>query len=296
MRTVSTLRGAAAILLWSTLSVLTALTGSIPPFELAALTFFIGGSLGTCYVVAMGRSDKLLQPPPVWIGAVGGLFGYHALYFAALRLAPPAEAGLINYLWPLLIVLFSAFLPGLRLTARHLLAAALGFAGLVLMAHGRAEAGPAMDPTIWLGYGLALAAALVWAGYSVWSRTRAAVASEAVAGFCLATSLVAAVAHILTEGTVMPASPLEWGAIVALGLGPVGLAFFLWDDGVKRGDLRLLAILSYGTPVLSTGLLVMFGMASPTRELGLACLLIAVAGAVGASRPPQKKKPAMPPA
>ena len=132
MKTVSTLRGTAAILLWSTLSVLTALTGHVPPFELTALTFFIGGGLGTLYVVATGRAQKLLQPLPVWIGGIGGLFGYHALYFGALRLAPPAEAGLINYLWPLLIVLCSAFLPGLRLTARHLLGAALGFAGLIL--------------------------------------------------------------------------------------------------------------------------------------------------------------------
>lgn len=296
MRALSTLHGTVAILLWSTLSVLTALTGHVPPFELAALTFFIGGSLGTLYVVATGRAGKLLQPLPVWIGGIGGLFGYHALYFAALRLSPPAEAGLINYLWPLLIVLFSAFLPGLRLTARTLLGAALGFAGLVLMARGRAEADTVTDPTIWLGYGLALAAALVWAGYSIWSRTQAAVPSEAVAGFCLGTSLVAAIAHSLVEPTVLPASAPEWGAIVALGLGPVGLAFFLWDDGMKRGDLRLLAILSYGTPVLSTGLLVVCGMAPLTPELGFACLLIAIAGAVGASPSPQRQRPANPPA
>ena len=247
-------------------------------------------------MVATGRAQKLLQPLPVWIGGIGGLFGYHALYFGALRLAPPAEAGLINYLWPLLIVLCSAFLPGLRLTARHLLGAALGFAGLILVARAPAEANAVVSPTIWLGYGLALCAAVVWAGYSIWSRTRAAVHSEAVAGFCLVTSFVAAAAHGFIEPTVIPASALEWGAIVALGIGPVGLAFFLWDDGVKRGDLRLLAILSYGTPVLSTGLLVIFGMASLTRELGLACLLIAVAGAVGASRSPQKQRPANPPA
>jgi len=109
----ATLIGLTAILMWSLLAALTVATGKIPAFQLAAMTFAIGALVG--FLTWIGRPEAhraWRQPPVVWIVGVGGLFGYHALYFLALRFAPPAEAGLLNYLWPLLIVLFSALLPG----------------------------------------------------------------------------------------------------------------------------------------------------------------------------------------
>jgi len=63
--------------------------------------------------------DALRISPLAWLhDGVGGLFGYHALFFAAMAHAPAAEANLLNYMWPLLIVLLSAPLLGLRLTFR----------------------------------------------------------------------------------------------------------------------------------------------------------------------------------
>src|SRR5580658_10750282 len=129
-----TLNGLIAILMWSLLAVLTVATGKIPAFQLAAITFAIGGLVGL--LTFIGRPEALLalrQPALVWMVGVGGLFGYHALYFLALRLAPPAEAGLLNYLWPLLIVLFSSLLPGERLASHHIIGALLGLAGTVLL-------------------------------------------------------------------------------------------------------------------------------------------------------------------
>src|SRR5271163_1737936 len=133
----ATLIGLGAILLWSALALMTAASGQIPPFELAALTFLIGGLLGLAYAAARGRLGALIQPWPVWLVGVGGLFGYHALYFAALRLAPPAEASLIAYLWPLLIVLLSALLPGERLSFRHVVGALIGFTGAAALFYSR---------------------------------------------------------------------------------------------------------------------------------------------------------------
>src|SRR5271163_4743536 len=155
---VATLIGCLAILLWSALALLTAASGAAPPFELAALTFAIGGGFGLVYAAARGRLSALKQPWPVWLVGVGGLFGYHALYFAALRRAPPAEASLVAYLWPLLIVLFSALLPGERLRARHVIGAALGFAGAIALFAGKGESvgGHALDPAVMVGYALAL--------------------------------------------------------------------------------------------------------------------------------------------
>ncbi|MBX3554405.1 MAG: EamA family transporter [Pseudolabrys sp.] len=277
----ATLIGFTAILMWSLLALLTAASGAMPPFQLAAVTFAIGGTLGAVsFIGRPGAVKALRQPWPVWALGVGGLFGYHALYFMALRLAPPAEAGLINYLWPLLIVLFSALLPGERLKPHHLAGAALGLIGTIVLISGRAELGFA--PRDLPGYAAAFVAAFVWAIYSVASRRFASVPSDAVVGFCLVTALLAALCHLLFETTVWPRDAAEWGAVIALGIGPVGLAFYVWDIGVKRGDIRVLGAASYAAPVLSTLALIAGGYAQPRWTLWLAAALIAFGGLVAA--------------
>ena len=280
----ATLTGMLAILLWAGLALLTAASGEAPPFELAALTFSMGGALGLGFAAARGRLAALAQPWPVWLVGVGGLFGYHALYFAALRRAPPAQASLIAYLWPLLIVLFSALPPGERLTARHIAGALMGFAGAVVLFAGRGALELSGESAALSGYTLALGCAFVWSGYSVLSRRLKAAPTEAVAGFCLATAALAALCHLAFETTIVPANPGQWAAIVGLGLGPVGLAFYVWDYGVKHGDIRLLGVAAYGAPVLSTLILVAAGVAAPSGSLALACGLI-FASALVAARP-----------
>jgi drug/metabolite transporter (DMT)-like permease len=170
----ATLIGFSAILMWSLLAVLTVLTGQVPPFQLLAMTFAVGGVFGVARVAQQGALGALRQPLQVWALGVGGLFGYHALYFTALRLAPPAEAGLLNYFWPLL-------------------------------------------------------------------------------------------------------------AVVLLGVGPVGIAFYVWDIGVKRGDIRLLGVASYAAPILSTAFLVLAGFAEARASLALSALLISGGGLIAAS-------------
>ena len=259
------------------LALLTAASGAAPPFEMAGMTFLIGGAGGLLYAAARGRLARLWQPWPVWAVGAGGLFGYHALYFAALRAAPPAQASLVAYLWPLLIVLMSALLPGERLHWRHVAGAALGFAGAALLIGARGTDAP---PGI--GLLLALGCAFVWSGYSLASRLLREAPTETVAGFCLATSALAWVCHFAFETSVWPTRASEIAAIIGLGVGPVGLAFYLWDYGVKRGDIRLLGVGAYVAPALSTILLVAAGYAPATAALGLACLAI-VGGAVIAS-------------
>ena len=117
----ATLIGFGAVLLWALLALLTVATGDVPPFQLTAICFGIGGALGLVWIVAGDKGLAVFAglPAGVWAIGIGGLFGYHFFYFTALRLAPPAQAGLIAYLWPLLIVLFSGLLPGERLRAGH---------------------------------------------------------------------------------------------------------------------------------------------------------------------------------
>src|ERR1700730_17716950 len=270
-----------AIVMWSLLAVLTVATGKIPAFQLAAMTFAIGALVGS--LTWIGRPDaisSLRQPPLAWIVGVGGLFGYHALYFLALRFAPPAEAGLLNYLWPLLIVLFSSALPGERLAPHHIIGALLGLAGTVLLFAGNSSGGftPGQVP----GLIAAFVAAFVWAAYSVMSRKLKAVPTDAVAGFCLATALLAALVHGLVETTIWPETATQWLAIVALGVGPVGAACFAWDIGMKRGDIRVLGAASYATPLLSTAFLILAGFAKPSATIALAAILIAGGGMIAA--------------
>jgi drug/metabolite transporter (DMT)-like permease len=277
----ATLIGLVAILIWSLLAVLTVATGRVPPFQLLAMTFVIGGGVGAATWIARRHAARaLLQPPLAWLVGVGGLFGYHALYFFSLRFAPPAEAGLLNYLWPLLIVLLSSLLPGMRLAAHHVIGAALGFAGTALLFLG--NTGTPFERAFIPGFIAAFVAAFVWAGYSVMSRRLAAIPSDAVAGFCLVAALFAAIVHLLVETTVWPQTLAQWLAIAALGVGPVGLAFYAWDIGMKRGDIRVLGAASYATPLLSTMFLILAGVAPPTATLALAALLIAGGGLLAA--------------
>lgn len=282
----ATFLGFAAILMWSLLALLTVASGQVPPFQLAAMTFAVGGAIGAVWVSRSGTWRALRQPWPVWLLGVTGLFGYHALYFVALRLAPPAEAGLLNYFWPLLIVLFSGLLPGEHLRWYSIVGALLGLAGTVILFLGKGIA-PALDYVA--GYSAAFCAAFVWAGYSVLSRRFVGVPTAAVAGFCLATALLAAVCHIAFETTVWPRSASEWLAVAALGIGPVGAAFYVWDIGVKRGDIRLLGVASYAAPILSTFFLVLAGFAEASVTLWFAALLIAGGGLLAAKDLLRKK-------
>src|SRR6185436_19753263 len=276
----ATLIGLTAILMWSLLSVLTVATGKIPAFQLAAMTFGIGAAVAfASFLLRPSAFGALKQPLVAWVVGVGGLFGYHALYFLALRFAPPAEAGLLNYLWPLLIVLFSSLLPGERLLSHHIIGALLGLAGTVLLFTGNGASFAAGQIP---GLAAAFVAAFVWASYSVMSRRLKAVPTDAVAGFCLATAILAALVHVFVEKTVWPETPGQWLAIVALGVGPVGAAFFTWDIGMKRGDIRVLGAASYATPLLSTAFLVLAGYAAASANIVFAAILIAGGGLIAA--------------
>ena len=278
-RPAATLVGFVAVLLWALLAVFTAASGTMPAFQLTAITFAIGGV--SLLLIRPSSLKAMQQPPQVWLLGVGGLFGYHFAYFFALRHAPPVEAGLINYLWPLLIVVFSALLPGEKLTWKHIAGCALALAGAVLVVT-RGE-GFSFETQYGLGYFAALCAALAWSSYSVLSRRFADVPSEAVTGFCLATAVLAGLCHLALETTVWPADLWQWLAILGLGLGPVGLAFYVWDIGVKRGDIQVLGAASYSAPLLSTLILILAGYASYSHIILAACLLITAGAILAAS-------------
>ena len=272
--------GFVAVLLWALLAFLTVGSDPVPPFLLNALCFAIGGVVGLVWTMTSGGLGQFREVPlKVYAFGTLGLFGYHFLYFSALRLAPAAEASLIAYLWPLLIVLLSGLLPGERLSVLHILGGLLGFAGAGLIV---ASGGRGFSSEYLAGYGLAFLCAFTWSGYSVVSRRFGAVPAASVTVFCIATAILSLPAHLIWETTVWPVGLIGWGAVIGLGLGPVGLAVFVWDVGGKRGDIQLLGVASYAAPVLSTFVLVLAGMAQFTVYLAGATVLITL-GALLAS-------------
>lgn len=276
----ATLIGFIAVLLWSLLALFTVGTNPVPPLQLTAICFSIGGLIGLIWTGIYGSFRQLVQINwRVYAFGTAGLFGYHFLYFSALRRAPAAEAGLIAYLWPLLIVLFSGLLPNETLKRGHIVGAIISFVGAATIV---LNGGSGFQADAMAGYGLALMCALTWAGYSVLSRRLGDIPTDSVAIFCLATAALSAIAHLALETTVWPQTTISWISIIALGLGPVGLAFYVWDIGVKHGNIQLLGVASYAAPLLSTFVLIGAGIADATWALLIAALLITSGAALAA--------------
>ena len=280
----ATATGLAAILLWASLALLTVHARGIPSFELLALTFGVAFLSGLAVLAGRGRAAlrQLRQPMAPWLTAFLGIFLYHAAYFFALGRAPAAQASLIAYLWPLLIVLLSALAAGRTLQVRHLLGAGLGLAGTAVLLLGR-DAEP-VNATALPGYAAAFACAFIWAAYSVANRRFAATPSGMLVGICGAVSFAGALCHLAIEAPVWP--DFRQGlAIIGLGLGPTGLAFVAWDHATKRGNLPLLGALSYLAPLVSTLLLVATGETAPTWPVAAGVIFIAGGAAIATLRP-----------
>ncbi len=277
----ATLVGFTAVMMWALLALLTDLSGTMPPFQLSAITFAIGTLVGLVTRVASPPQERVRVPPIVWVIGIGGLFGYHFLYFTALRNAPAVEASLIAYLWPLLIVVGSALLPGERLGWHHIAGALLGLAGAFLIVSR--GGGFSFEGQYAFGYAMAGLCAVTWSAYSLLSRRFPSVPTSIVTWYCLATAILSALCHLLIEETVWPDGTGEWLAILGLGLLPVGAAFYTWDYGVKRGNIQVLGAASYAAPLLSTAVLILAGAAEPSWSVLVACLLI-TGGAVLAAK------------
>lgn len=270
--------GGSAILMWALLALLTIQSSPVPPLQLNAICFAIGGIIGLIWTARRGFGVLRGIGWKVYAFGTLGLFGYHFLYFTAFRLSPTAETGLIAYLWPLFIVLLSGLLPGERLGKLHIAGALIAFAGAGLIVMSRSGGGEGSA----LGMILAFGCALTWAGYSVLSRKLGDVPTESVTVFCLATAVLSGVAHLALETPAWPVGATGWLSMLALGLGPVGAAFFTWDIGMKRGDIQFLGVASYAAPLLSTLALVAAQITPLSPLIAVSALLIAGGAALAA--------------
>lgn len=269
-----------AIALWASLAVLGVALQHVPPFLLTGIALLIGSLLALPAVVRDPGLWKIA--PRTLLMGVYGLFGFHFLLFIALRHAPAVEANLVNYLWPLLIVVMAPlFLQGLSLRPVHVVAALLGFAGAAVAILGaRGDGGGAHAGGWYWGYLPALVSAFIWASYSLMTRRVPAFPTAAIGLFGLVSGLLSLLCHAAME----PATALsakDWGLLAVMGLGPLGAAFFLWDKALKLGDARQIGILSYLTPLGSTAMLMAVSGRAFTWNIGLAALMIVGAALLG---------------
>ncbi len=272
----ATLYALGAIALWALLAALGVALKAVPPFLLTGVALVIG-SMPTWPLVARRPALWRIAPATLALG-VTGLFGFHFLLFLALRTAPAVQANLVNYLWPLFIVVLSpVLLPSMSLRSTHWLAALLGFAGAAVAILGGADDGA----TAWSwGYLLALASALIWALFSLLTRRVPPFPTLAVGLFGLVSGLLSLACHMVLEPPTLLASK-DWMLLVVAGLGPLGIAFLLWDKAMKLGDPRQIGILSYLTPLSSTAVLMLMG-AGPFRwSIVLAAIMIVGAAILG---------------
>ena len=267
-----------AIGLWATLATLSVSVAHVPPFLLTGLALCAGSLIA----LPLSRFDlrQWRLPLPTLALGVYGLFGYHFLFFIALRYAPAVQANLVNYLWPLLIVVLApVLLRGVQFQWRHVLAALVGFAGAAIAIAGGRE----LQGGFAWGYLPAAGSAFIWASYSLLTQRVPHFPTAAIGSFALVSGLLSLLCHALLEAPM--SLSLHDGLLIAgLGLGPLGAAFFLWDAAFKRGEARRIGLLSFLTPLLSTLLLLATQGQSPSLSVVVAGVLIVGAAAIGTRR------------
>ncbi len=275
MNTRTNLPALLAIGLWGTLAPIGSLLSDLPPFFLTGVGLLVGSTLA--WFMGLKPRQALTIPPQTLLVGVFGLFGYHAALFTALQMAPAVQANLVNYLWPLLIVVFTPlFLKGTSLTLRHVIAALIGFLGAALAI---SSGGGLTGSGSW-GYFFALLAAVIWASYSLLTKRLPHFATSLVGVFGFVSGGLSLIAHFLFEQPVSPTLG-DWGLLLILGLGPLGGAFYLWDYALKNGDPQRIGLLSFLTPLLSTTLLLLVTGKALTLQLLLAGVLIIGAAVLG---------------
>ncbi|WP_319549981.1 EamA family transporter [Desulfogranum marinum] len=276
----ATLFALATIAMWSSLALLTDRVSHLPPL------LSVGLVLTTCGIVGALRIREWKVSAVTWMVGVGGIFGYHFLLFAAFGKAPAVEANMIQYLWPLFIVLFTPIiLPGNNLTTHHIIGAIFGLTGAILIVTG-GKIGLKIEYLS--GYCCAFGAAIIWACYSLLTKRLPLFSTAAVGGFCFVSGLLSLGLQYITQGSLPMPNPEECINIVLLGIGPMGMAFYTWDAAMKRSDSRTIGSLAYITPLLSTLLLVVVNGANFTLLHGAAIVLVtggAVVGSLDTLRP-----------
>lgn len=275
----ATFIGYSGLALWSLSPLMVAQLKNIPTFEILTIALSISFFVIAIKLTLQKQWGRIKQPFLIWVVGVIGIYGNDLTYIAAFKYAPPAHVDLINYLWPIFVILGSGLLPSEKLTYRHLLAGLLGLSGFYILL----SSGTTLANFQWgylKGYLLALLDALIWAAYTLIARHYGKTPMEMIGMYCGIGALLSAITHFQFEPTIIP-SFKQGVIIIFIGLSTSGTAYFLWDHGIKYGNFKLLNCLSYGNPIISVLLLAAFHEAKLDTNLALACFFVVAGALVG---------------
>lgn len=274
----SRLAALGAIVLWSSLASLATLIPNVPVFLKTGIGLLIGSVIAL--PLARFQIKQLAVKPKILLLGVYGLFGYHAALFVALSTSPSVQANLVNYLWPLLIVLLAPlFSKKVKLNLRVVIGGLMGFIGASLAI----LSGSSSDGLFYSGYLFAFMAAVVWSTYSLATNRIGSFPTPAVGLFALVSGILSIAMHFVFE-TQVSLSSFDWMILVLLGLGPLGAAFYLWDYAIKRSNPQEIGLLSFLTPLLSTGFLLVITGQALSWLLAIAAALIVGGSLIGRAR------------
>jgi len=271
----SDLAALGAVILWASLATLGAALNHISPLLITGLSLIIGSFIAL--PLSRFKLKTMLVRPRIILLGIYGLFGYHAVLFAGLQQAPPVQANLVNYLWPLLIVVLAPlFFKELKLQFRHIAAAVVGFIGAALAI----LSGQQLTGGFSLGYLWAGLAAILWSTYSLGTKKIGNFPTPAIGLLALIAGALSLLAHLIW-GSPAEISGYDWLWLLLLGLGPLGGSFFLWDYALKNGDPQRVGLIAFLTPLLSSVMLLVATGQPLSPLLALSAALILGAAAFG---------------
>lgn len=268
--------GLVTVFLWSSLTLLAVLIGKFPPFLLIAIALGISSIFGMIHIILNNRFMKVFrQSYKVWLISIFGIFGYHFFYFSALQKAPPETVSLINYTWPFLTVILSSLVNERKVKWFHLCGGLICFIGITPLIIFNQSSVNWINPEYLLGYVFSLVAAVIWSIYSVCTSEFKNTPSEFVAVVCFVTSILSFISHLIFENSFQPSTHQLFFVLMA-AIGPLGIAFYSWDYGLKKGDVKLLSLMSYLIPIFSSLLLLFAEIETPKSLLFLSSIIVFV--------------------
>jgi len=267
--------GACAIPLWATWPVLAHHAAQMPVFQTLVIAFAVAAAVLYCFEPHGRRSDQCAMRDDLLPAAVCalGLLGANALFIVSIRYIPPAQANVLSYLWPVMVVVIGAVLRLFEFRMLHGISLLIGLAGVSIIWSGSSLV---LSP---VGIALAVLSGLSWAVFTVFRVWQGRSAAPVLARGCALSAVCSLGLHLVFEDFVLP-DRVALAAAVAVGVLPLALANLCWDTGVRCGDSRLLATMAYGTPIAGLLLLALLGLATLTTSLMLGAVLVVLAGLV----------------
>lgn len=264
------LSGVIAIVMWASGALLLALARQVPPLQLLAMSWFMGACFLGGYYIFKGENliAHFKRPLSDYLFVGSGICVYTVLIFWAFYIVPPFEAHILNYLWPVLLMLFLGCFQKVPLGMLKLAGLALGFAGCVMLFAYRYNS--AGFGGISIGHVMALSAAIIWALYSCFAKGRSYPTAFMVPIFFVS-SLLCGIGHFLIEQTVVPDVK---STIVVLLIGMTRISYAFWDYAMRHGDRVMINSLSYLVPLFSTIFMIAGGFGTSRPVIGLAAVLI----------------------